>query len=259
MKWILLGLMSVTDYGFLNYGLGSVTVHKPGSPTARQHLSRKFITNTYRHWYLYDPSWWIMSSSPTATGDSQKQVTHKNKLSPRKKYTTLNNTCHTANTYAVWFYIPRHQNLRACLTLVIQEGKFYHYQSGHATCCTDELRYTASRNTRATTSFYRATPKLLTPLPKPELSSCLRFWGGEEQASSTQFQLLSLGGTYIQVATVWECGATCDSVFIYFRLLRSRHVKSTDQKILVIGLQMMGKEAAMVALEVLLKHMSGGL
>ena len=80
-------------------------------------------------------------------------------------------------------------------------------------------------------------------------------WGGEERASKTH----SLGGTYIQVATVWECGATCDSVFIYFRLLRSRNVKSTDQKILAIGLLMMGKEAAVVALEVLLKHVFGGL
>jgi len=84
---------------------------------------------------------------------SQTQVTHKHKLSTWKKYTTLNNTRHTANTYAVWFYIPRHQNLRACLTLVIQAGKFYHYHSDHATYYTDDLSWTAAHNTRATTSF----------------------------------------------------------------------------------------------------------
>lgn len=179
MMWILSVLPSVTDYGCLHYGLESVTVHKSGSPTAQQHMSRIFITKTYRHWYLYDPSR-RMSNSPTVTGDTttvKTQVTHKHKLSTWKKYTTLNNTRHTANTYAVWFYIPRHQNLRACLTLVIQGGLFYHYQSNHATCYTDELRWTAAHNTRATTSFHRATTKRLTPLPKPELSSCSRVWG----------------------------------------------------------------------------------
>lgn len=73
-----------------------------------------------------------MSTSPAVTGDTttvKTQVTHKHKLSTWKKHTTLNNTRHTANNYAVWFYIPRHRNLRACLTLVIQEGQFYHYQS----------------------------------------------------------------------------------------------------------------------------------
>lgn len=56
-------------------GLWSATVHKPGSPTARQHMRRKFIMNTYGHWYLYDPSWW-MSNSPTVPGDTTT-VKHK--------------------------------------------------------------------------------------------------------------------------------------------------------------------------------------
>jgi len=142
----------VNDYGCLNYGLRSVTVHKRGSETARQPVSKEFITNTYRQWYLYDPSWWIMSNSPKVAIRRQTQVTHKHKLSTRKKYTTLSNTRHTADIYAVWFYIPRHQNLRACLTLVSQERQFYHYQSDHATLYTDGLRWTDAHNTRATTS-----------------------------------------------------------------------------------------------------------
>jgi len=39
-------------------------------------MSKKFITNTYGHRYLYDPSWWIMSNSPKVPGDTMT-VKHK--------------------------------------------------------------------------------------------------------------------------------------------------------------------------------------
>ena len=262
MKWILLGLTSVTDYGFLNYDLGSVTVHKPGSPTARQHLSRKFITNTYRHWYLYDPSWWIMSNSPTATGDT---TTVKNKS------LTKTNCQHERNTPHLTTHVT--QQIPMLFDFISRATRIYEH-AWHLLSRKESFIIISQAMQHAVPTSYAVL--LLITHAQPQASTAQHpsyshhyqnrnwahvygFWGGEGRASSTQFQLLSLGGTYIQVATVWECGATRDSVFIYFRLLRSRNVKSTDEKILAIGLRMTRKEAAVVALVVLLKHMFGGL
>jgi hypothetical protein len=153
MKFILLVLTSVTDYGRLNYGIGSVTLHKPGSTTAyEQEIYHEHLPPVVFVWSVLMDNVQF-SYFNLRYDDSQTQVTHKHKLSTWKKYTTLNNTRHTTNIYAVWFYIPRHQNLRACLTLVIQAGKFHHYHSDHATRSNANRSWTAAHNTRATTSL----------------------------------------------------------------------------------------------------------
>jgi len=181
-------------------------------------MSKKFITNTYGHWYLYDPSWWKMSNSPTVPGDTTT-VKHKS--------LTNTNCQHERNTPHLITHVT--QQIPVLFDFISRATRIYEH-AWHLLSKEDSFIIISQATQRAIPTNYAGL--LHTTHAQPQASNaqhqsyshhyqnrnwahvygllgCLQGRGGRRRETSEQFQRLSLGGTYIQVATEREWGATC--------------------------------------------------